>query len=133
MTYMLDTNICIYVMKNKPEKVLQRFREELDGGLCISSVTLAELEYGMKHSSNPAKNEQALLRFLTPLSILPFGAAAASEYGALWTYLQNKGTPIGPLDMLIAGHALAEGLTLVTNNVREFERVPDLRLENWAE
>ena len=75
MTYMLDTNICIYVMKNKPEKVLQRFREELDGGLCISSVTLAELEYGMKHSSNPAKNEQALLRFLAPLSILPFGAA----------------------------------------------------------
>ena len=131
MTYMLDTNICIYVMKNKPEKVLQRFREELDGGLCISSITLAELEYGMKHSSNPAKNEQALLRFLTPLSILPFGAAAASEYGALRTYLQN--TPIGPLDMLIAGHALAEGLTLVTNNVREFERVPDLRLENWAE
>ena len=63
MTYMLDTNICIYVMKNKPEKVLRRFREELDGGLCISSITLAELEFGMKHSSNPAKNEQALLRF----------------------------------------------------------------------
>lgn len=133
MTYMLDTNICIYVMKNKPEKVLERFREELDGGLCISSITLGELEYGMKHSSNPAKNEQALLRFLAPLSILPFGAAAASEYGVLRTHLQNKGTPIGPLDMLIAGHALAEGLTLVTNNVREFERVPDLRLENWAE
>ena len=133
MTYMLDTNICIYVMKNKPEKVLQRFREELDGGLCISSITLGEYQYGMKHSSNPAKNEQALLRFLAPLSILPFGAAAASEYGVLRTHLQNKGTPIGPLDMLIAGHALAEGLTLVTNTVREFERVPDLRLENWAE
>lgn len=132
MTYMLDTNICIYVMKNKPEKVLRRFREELDGELCISSITLAELEFGMKHSSNPAKNEQALLRFLAPLSILPFEAAAASEYSALRTYLQNKGTPIGPLDMLIAGHALAEGLTLVTNNVREFERVPDLQLENWA-
>ena len=87
----------------------------------------------MRHSSNPAQNEQALLRFLAPLSILPFGAAAASRYGALRTYLQNKGTPIGPLNMLIAGHALAEGLTLVTNNVREFERVPDLRQENWAE
>ena len=73
MTYMLDTNICIYVMKNKPEKVLRRFREELDGGLCISSITLAEFLFGMKHSSNPAKNEQALLRFLAPLSILPFG------------------------------------------------------------
>ena len=77
MTYMLDTNICIYAMKKKPEKVLHRFREELDGGLCISSITLAELEYGMKHSSDPVKNEQALLRFLAPLSILPFGAGAA--------------------------------------------------------
>lgn len=133
MTYMLDTNICIYAMKKKPEKVLRRFREEMDGGLCISSITLAELEYGMKHSSDPVKNEQALLRFLAPLSILPFGASAASEYGEIRTYLQSRGTPIGPLDMLIAGHARAERLTLVTNNVREFERVPDLEIENWAE
>lgn len=73
MTYMLDTNICIYAMKKKPEKVLHRFREELDGGLCISSITLAELEYGMKHSSDPVKNEQALLRFLAPLSICLLG------------------------------------------------------------
>ena len=106
MTYMLDTNICIYAMKKKPEKVLNRFREELDGGLCISSITLAELEYGMKHSS---------------------------EYGEIRAYLQSRGTPIGPLDMLIAAHARAEGMTLVTNNVREFERVPALELENWAE
>ena len=126
MTYMLDTNICIYAMKKKPEKVLHRFREELDGGLCISAITLAELEYGMKHSSDPVKNEQALLRFLAPLSILPFGAGAASE-------LQSQGTPIGPLDMLIAAHARAERMILVTNNVREFERVPDLEIENWAE
>lgn len=133
MTYMLDTNICIYAMKKKPEKVLQRFRETLDSGLCISSITLAELEYGMKHSSDPAKNESALLRFLAPLSILPFGAAAASEYGGIRAYLQSKGTPIGPLDMLIAGHATAENLVLVTNNVKEFMRVPDLEIENWAE
>lgn len=133
MTYMLDTNICIYAMKRKPEKVLQRVREELDGGLCISSITLAELEYGMKHSSDPAKNEQALLRFLAPISVLPFGATAASEYGDIRTFLQGKGTPIGPLDMLIAAHARAENLVLVTNNVREFERVPDLEIENWAE
>ena len=119
MTYMLDTNICIYAMKKKPEKVLNRF--------------LAELEYGMKHSSDPVKNEQALLRFLAPLSILPFGAGAASEYGEIRAYLQSRGTPIGPLDMLIAAHARAEGMTLVTNNVREFERVPALELENWAE
>ena len=133
MTYMLDTNICIYVMKKKPENVLRRFREELDGGICISSITLAELEYGTKHSSDPVKNEQALLRFLAPLSVLPFGAAAASEYGEVRAYLQSRGTPIGPLDMLIAAHARAEGMTLVTNNMREFERVPELDLENWAE
>ena len=133
MTYMLDTNICIYVMKKKPENVLRRFREEMDGGICISSITLAELEYGMKHSSDPVKNEQALLRFLAPLSVLPFGAAAASEYGEIRAYLQSRGTPIGPLDMLIAAHARVEGMTLVANNMREFERVPELDLENWAE
>ena len=133
MIYMLETNICIYAMKNKPEKVLRRLREELDEGVCISSITLAEMEYGMKHSSNPAKNEQALLRFLVPFSVLPFGLAAAAEYGEIRAYLQNQGTPIGPLDMLIAGHARAEKMILVTNNVREFERVPGLELENWAE
>lgn len=133
MTYMLDTNICIYAMKNKPEHVLQRLKEELDSGVCISSITLAELEYGMKHSSNPAKNEQALLRFLIPFTVLPFGAAAASEYGTIRNDLQNNGTPIGPLDMLIAAHARAENMILVTNNVREFERVPGLEVENWVE
>ncbi len=81
MIYMLDTSICIYVMKEKPEKILSRFKDEIDNGVCISSITLAELEYGMKHSSNPLKNEQALLRFLAPLSILPIGPTAASEYG----------------------------------------------------
>ena len=133
MIYMLDTNICIYAMKNKPEKVRRRLREELDNGVCISSITLAELEYGMKHSSNPAKNEQALLRFLVPFSVLPFGSTAAAEYGEIRAYLQSQGTPIGPLDMLIAGYARAEKMILVTNNVREFERVPGLELENWAE
>ena len=133
MTYMLDTNICIYAMKNKPEQVLQRLKMELNSGVCISSITLAELEYGMKHSSNPVKNEQALLRFLVPLSVLPFGTTAASEYGEIRTYLQSIGTPIGSLDMLIAAHAKSEGMTLVTNNVREFERVPDLEVENWVE
>ena len=133
MSYMLDTNICIYVMKKKPENVLRRFHAELDKGLYISSITLAELEYGMKHSSNPARNEQALTRFLAPLAILPFGTAAASEYGEIRTYLQSRGTPIGPLDMSIAAHAKAEGMALVTNNIREFERVPGLSLENWVE
>ena len=112
---------------------LRRFQKELYSGLCISSITLAELEYGMKHSSDPVRNEQALLRFLAPMNILPFGLAAASEYGEIRAYLQSQGTPIGPLDMLIAGHARSEGMILVTNNGKEFERVPDLVLENWAE
>ena len=87
----------------------------------------------MKHSSNPVKNEQALLRFLVPLSVFPFGTAAASEYGEIRAYLQRSGTPISPLDMLTAAHARSEDLILVTNNVREFERVPDLEVENWVE
>ena len=132
MSYMLDTNICIYAMKNKPEKVLQRLKEEINDGVCISSITLAELEYGMKHSSNPAKNEQALLRFLLPFDVLPFGAAAASEYGEIRAYLQKAGTPIGAMDMLIAAHAKSEDIVLVTNNTREFDRVVGLELENWA-
>ena len=133
MTYMLDTNICIYVMKNKPERVLKRFEKEINYGICISSITLAELEYGMKHSSNPAKNERALLKFLLPLRILSFESSAASAYGEIRAYLQKQGAPIGPLDMLIAGHARSKGLILVTNNVREFARVPELKWENWAE
>ena len=133
MTYMLDTNICIYTIKRKPEKVLLRFQEELSGGMCISTITLAELEYGIRRSANPAKNERALIRFLAPLSVLPFDPAASAEYGEIRAYLQRQGTPIGPLDMLIAGHARSEGAVLVTNNVREFERVPGLAVENWAE
>lgn len=132
MSYMLDTNICIYAMKNKPEKVLQRLKEEINDGVCISSITLAELEYGMKHSFNPAKNEQALLRFLLPFDVLPFGAAAASEYGEIRAYLQKVGTPIDAMDMLIAAHAKSEDIVLVTNNTRGFERVVGLELENWA-
>lgn len=129
---MLDTNICIYVIKKKPEQVRFRFQEKLNSGLCISSITLAELEHGVQNSSNPLKNEQSLLRFLLPLSILPFESSAAIEYGAIRAHLQQKGTPIGPMDMLIAAHARAERLILVTNNVREFERVPELEIENWA-
>ena len=121
MSYMLDTNICIYVIKQKPENVLRRFKEELECWICISSVTLAELEYGVRHSAAPAKNELALLRFLAPLTVLSFGSAAALEYGEIRACLQSRGTPIGSLDMLIAAHAKAEGKILVTNNVREFE------------
>ena len=97
MTYMLDTNICIYVMKKKPEAALRRFRQEMDGGLCISSVTLAELEFGVQNSSDPIRNGQALLRFLAPLSVLPFGPAAASDFAG------KRYTAAADLDQYITG------------------------------
>ena len=117
--YMLDTNICIYAIKNRPEQVLAKIKEKL--------------EYGAAKSANPEKNHAAIIRLLFVLDVLPFGDKAAIEYGNIRAYLERKGTPIGPLDMLIAGHAKAEGRVLVTNNAKEFVRVPGLKVENWAE
>ena len=133
MMYMLDTNICIYAMKNKPEAVLQRFKSNLHHGLCISAITLAELQHGVAKSANPERNASALLQFLSILSVLPFDDLAAVEYGKICADLQRKGTSIGTMDMLIAAHARSENMVLVTNNVREFVRVPGLEIENWAE
>lgn len=132
MTYMLDTNICIYAIKNKPEQVLEKLKENLSNGICISAITLAELQHGVEKSMNPEKNSMALLQFLSILDVLPFDDLAAVEYGKICAYLQKRGTPIGTMDMLIAAHAKTENLIIVTNNVREFERVPDLKIENWA-
>ena len=131
MTYMLDTNICIYAIKNKPEQVLEKLKQNLSNGICISAITLAELQHGIEKSMNPEKNSMALLQFLSILDILPFDDLAAVEYGKICAYLQKRGTPIGTMDMLIAAHAKTENLIIVTNNVREFERVPDLKIENW--
>ena len=132
MKYMLDTNICIYAIKNKPEKVLNTLKEKLNDGICISAITLAELAHGVEKSAAREKNRAALLRFLTILTVLPFDDLAAAEYGEVCADLQRKGTPIGTMDMLIAAHAKTEGLILVTNNTREFERVQGLTLENWV-
>ena len=132
MTYMLDTNICIYTIKKKPVEVLERLKKNLEKGLCISAITLAELEHGVKKSAYPEKNELALMQFLSVLTVLPFDDMASVEYGKICAYLQKQGMPIGVMDMLIAAHARAENMTLVTNNVREFERVPELKLENWS-
>ena len=132
MRYMLDTNICIYAIKNKPEKVLKTLKEKMDDGICISAITLAELAHGVEKSAARDKNRAALLRFLTILTVLPFDDLAAAEYGEVCADLQRKGTPIGTMDMLIAAHAKTEGLILVTNNTREFERVGGLNLENWV-
>ena len=131
MTYMLDTNICIYAIKNKPEQVLEKLKQNLSNRICISAITLAELQHGVEKSMNPEKNSMALLQFLSILDILPFDDLAAVEYGKICAYLQKRGTPIGTIDMLIAAHAKTENLIIVTNNVREFERVPDLKIENW--
>ena len=133
MTYMLDTNICIYAIKNRPPQVLAKIKENLFRGLCISAITLAELEHGVEKSLYPDRNRAALLQFLSILDVLPFDDNAAVEYGSICAVLQRRGTPIGTMDMLIAAHARAENAILVTNNVREFERVEALRLENWAE
>ena len=133
MTYMLDTNICIYAIKNKPERVLKQLYEHLEDGMCISSITLAELAHGVRKSLYPEKNEEALLQFLSILDILDFDDLAAMEYGKICAHLQRQGRPIGGMDMLIAPHAKSEDLILVTNNLREFERVPQLKLENWTE
>lgn len=133
MKYMLDTNICIYVIKNKPQHVVQRLKEHLPQGLCISVITLAELEHGVAKSTYPAKNRMALMQFLSILEVLPFDDLAAVEYGDICATLQKQGTPIGSMDMLIAAHARAANLILVTNNGREFDRVSGLCIENWTE
>lgn len=132
MKYLLDTNMCIYAQKKNPN-VLAKMRENFHEGIAVSSITLAELEYGVQASDCPERNTIALLKFLAVVDVLPFGSAAASEYGKIRADLRRKGTPTGNMDMLIAAHAKAEGLIAVTHNTREFERVENLRLEDWYE
>lgn len=128
---MLDTNICIYIINARPEKVLARFRQQRLGDIAISSVTAAELASGVAKSGS-VRNRQALEMFLSALEIQPFDESAIWHYGELRADLERLGQPIGALDTMIAAHALAIDTILVTNNTREFERVPGLRLENWA-
>lgn len=132
MIYLLDTNICIYLIKRRPPQVLERFRRCVVGDIGLSTVTLAELQYGVAKSLFPAQNQQALDAFTLPLELVTFDAPAAAAYGPVRATLERQGTPIGALDLLIAAHALSLGVTLVTNNPREFSRVPGLRVENWV-
>ncbi len=131
MRYLLDTNICIYAIKNRPVQVIERLRAHEAEGLGISSISVAELFFGAAKSGS-ARNLAALRHFLEPLEIADFGVPAAEIYGDARLALERAGTPIGPLDTQIAAHALALGAVLVTNNTREFERVPGLVVENWA-
>jgi tRNA(fMet)-specific endonuclease VapC len=131
LQYMLDTNICIYVIKNYPAKLRETFNR-LAEQLCISTVTLAELGYGAEKSARRLENLQAVDQFAARLEVLAFSSKASAHYGQIRVVLERSGKLIGPHDMLIAAHARAEGLTVVTNNTREFRRVPGLRVENWV-
>lgn len=133
MRYMLDTNICIYAIKHKPEKVLEELQRHDPSDVCISAVTYAELIHGVEKSAAIEKNRLALSLLLANIEIFDFDAKAADCYGKIRAELEKKGSPIGPLDMMIAGHARSLEFTLVTNNMKEFSRVSGLRQENWAE
>jgi tRNA(fMet)-specific endonuclease VapC len=131
LKYMLDTNICIFTIKDKPQEVRQAFNRH-HGQLCISSVTLMELIYGAEKSAAPEKNLEVIEGFVARLDVLSYDNLAAEHTGQLRAELARNGTPIGPYDQMIAGHARSRGLIVVTNNLREFERVPGLRTEDWA-
>ena len=133
LKYMLDTNICIYIINQKPKKVLSRFERYPVHEFAISSITHVELQYGVSKSRHKARNQEALHQFLLPLTILPFhGPELAEQYGELRVFLESKGRKIGPLDTLIAAHALSLNVTIVTNNITEFSRIPNLKCENWV-
>ena len=128
---MLDTNICIYIIKQKPPDVIERFYQTEISQIGISSITLSELLYGVSKSSKPEQNQIALTQFIAPLDIVSYDDEAAQYYGELRAHLEKQGRPIGSLDMLIAAHALSIDCTLITNNEREFIRVPHLKIDNW--
>ena len=131
LKFMLDTNIVIYTIKNRPEKVRDSFKRH-SGQMAISAVTFGELIYGAEKSSQPERNLIDIEGIAARLEVLSFNELAATHFGQLRTELASAGTPIGPYDQMIAGHARALGLVLVTNNIDEFDRVPGLRLENWV-
>jgi tRNA(fMet)-specific endonuclease VapC len=132
MKYMLDTNICIYIIKQNPIQVKEKFETISAGDICISSITVAELAYGIEKSRHQDRNRAALERFLTALVVVSFDALAAVQFGKIRRLLETAGTPIGAYDLLIAAHAQSLDLSLVTNNQREFSRIPKLKVENWV-
>ena len=132
MQFLLDTNICIYIIKRKLQQVLERFQAIDLSAISISSISVAELEYGIYKSQRPEQNRIALAQFLLPLEIVPFDERATEVYGQLRATLERQGTVIGAMDLLIAAQAKTFGLILVTNNVREFSRIQDLVIQNWV-
>jgi tRNA(fMet)-specific endonuclease VapC len=133
MKVMLDTNICIALINQKSAKVLTQLKQYKVGEVCISAVTLAELQYGVAKSKHQHKNADALQQFILPLEVAVFDENATKKYGELRAELERKGTPIGALDMMIAAHALSLNVKLVTNNTKEFKRVKQLALLDWLD
>ena len=132
MKYLLDTNICIYIINKKPATVLKRIQTKRPDQVAISTITQAELEYGLARSRFPERNRAALLQFLFPFQLLDFDQLAAVQYGTIRSDLESKGRPIGAMDLLIAAQAVSRNLVLVTNNEKEFGRVEGLNIENWV-
>jgi tRNA(fMet)-specific endonuclease VapC len=132
LKFMLDTNICIFTIKNRPESVREAFKRH-DGQMCISAVTLMELIYGAEKSSRPENNLAQVEGFAARLEVLKYDQDAAAHTGQLRAELAKAGTPIGPYDQMIAGHARSQGLIIVTNNLREFKKVSGLRVEDWVD
>jgi tRNA(fMet)-specific endonuclease VapC len=130
--YLLDTNICIFAIKKKPAPVLDQIKNNMETGIRISTLTVAELEFGVSNSGSPERNRRALLEFLSIFELISFEDRDAIFYGEIRTKLQRKGNIIGPIDMLLSAQALSRNLTLVTNNVREFKRVEGLIVEDWS-
>jgi len=131
--YLLDTNICIYIIKKKPADVLKTLKTRLKKNIYISSITIAELEYGIAKSQFPQKNKIALIEFLSIFNIIPFDDNDAVDFGEIKKELEKKGKIIGPMDLLLAAQAKSKKLILVTNNTKEFERVEGLKIENWLQ
>lgn len=132
MRVLLDTNICIYMIKNKPPEVRKHFERFVPGDIAIPSITVAELQYGVEKSAAREKNALALEAFLLPLEISPFDTESALAYGKIRAELERQGKPIGSMDMLIAAQAIAQDFTLITHNLKEFDRIPGLRCETWV-
>ena len=132
MNFLIDTNICIYIMNKRPPEVINKFKDKEVGQIGISSITVSELQYGVSKSRFREQNLERLEAFLTPFQILPYDEDAAKFYGEIRSHLEKHGSTIGPLDLLIAAHALSQNLVLVTNNKKEFNRIPSLKVENWV-
>lgn len=131
MSFLIDTNICIYIMNKRPPEVIQKFKTMEVGQIAISSITVSELQYGVSKSKYREQNLKRLDEFLTPFQILPYEEHTSKFYGEIRSHLEYQGTIIGPLDLLIAAHALSQNLILVTNNEKEFNKIPSLKVENW--